>query len=94
MDFRKIKYQYFCWYLFLCLLILKDLNVKLIINNIISAMLNNGEFGNSGIDISKKMMDIEYVKRNLATKSIEDLQWALSVYDSKQEKEVNNEMHR
>lgn len=64
-----------------------------LINDIISAMLNAGEFQNSGMDISQKMDDIEYAKRNLATKSIEELQWALSVYTPQQE-EIHSGMHR
>lgn len=64
-----------------------------LINDIISAMLNAGEFNNSGMDISQKMDDIEYAKRNLATKSLEELQWALSVYTPQQE-EVHSVMHR
>jgi hypothetical protein len=64
-----------------------------LINDIINAMLNAGEFQNSGMDISQKMADIEYAKRNLATKSIEELQWALSVYIPQQE-EIHSGMHR
>ncbi len=64
-----------------------------LINDIISAMLNAGEFHNSETDISQKMDDIEYAKRNLATKSIEELQLALSVYTPQQE-EIHRGMHR
>lgn len=64
-----------------------------LINDIISSMLNAGEFQNSGMDISQKMNDIEYAKRNLVTKSIEELQWALSVYAPQQE-EIHSGMHR
>lgn len=65
-----------------------------LINDIIRAMLNAGEFNNSGIDINQKMSDIEYAKRNLSTKSIEDLKWALSTYTSRQEIDSTCGMHR
>lgn len=60
-----------------------------LINNIISAMLNAGEFHDSGLDISQKMRDIEYAKKKLESKSMEELEWALSVYSPQQE-EVNS----
>ncbi len=62
-----------------------------LINDVISAMINAGEFKDSGIDISKKMSDIEYAKRQLSTKSIDELKWALSVYTPKQISD--DEMH-
>lgn len=65
-----------------------------LINDIIDAMLNAGEFHNSGLDISQKMGDIEYAKRNLATKSVEELQWALAVYTPQQEEEIHSGKHR
>lgn len=66
-----------------------------LINDIIGAMLNAGEFRDSGLDISQKMRDIEYVKKKCESKSIEELEWALSVYTPQQE-EVNSTggMHR
>lgn len=52
-------------------------------------MLNAGEFHDFGLDISQKMRDIEYAKKKLESKSMEELEWALSVY-SPQQKEVNS----
>ena len=60
-----------------------------LINDIIDAMINMGEFHNSGLDINQKMKDIEYAKSKLASKSIEELEMALSLYAPQQE-EVNS----
>lgn len=60
-----------------------------LINDIIGAMLNAGEFHDSSLDISQKMRDIEYTKKKLGSKSMEELEWALSVYTPQQE-EVNS----
>ena len=66
-----------------------------LINNIIGAMLNAGEFHNSGLDISQKMKDIEYAKKKLESKSMEELEWAISVYAQQQEEvKSTGEMHR
>ena len=51
-------------------------------------MLNAGKFHDSKLDISQKMRDIEYAKRQLSTKSIEELEWVLSTYTPQQE-EIN-----
>lgn len=61
-----------------------------LINDVVSAMINAGEFHDSGSDMGKRMRDIEYVKKQLETKSVEDLEWALSVYGPPQE-ELNSE---
>lgn len=60
-----------------------------LINDIIDAMLKVGEFHDSGLDISQKMRDIEFAKKELESKSIEELKWTLSIYTSQQE-EVNS----
>lgn len=66
-----------------------------LINNIIGAMLNAGEFHNSGLDISQKMKDIEYAKKKLESKSMEELEWAISVYAQQQEEvKSTGGMHR
>lgn len=66
-----------------------------LINNIIGAMLNAGEFHNSGLDISQKMKDIEYAKKKLESKSMEELKWAISVYTQQQEEvKSTGGMHR
>lgn len=68
---------------------------KRLINDIIGAMLNAGEFHDSGLDISQKMRDIEYAKKKLESKSMEELEWAISVY-TQQHEEVKSTggMHR
>ena len=66
-----------------------------LINNIIGAMLNAGKFHNSGLDISQKMKDIEYAKKKLESKSMEELEWAISVYAQQQEEvKSTGGMHR
>ena len=65
-----------------------------LINDIIGAMLDAGEFHNSGLDVNQKMNDIEYVKRKLMSKSLEQLRWTLSVYTPQQEEDIHNGMHR
>lgn len=60
-----------------------------LINDIIGAMLNAGEFRDSGLDISQKLRDIEYAKRKFESKSIEELEWILSTY-TPQQQEVNS----
>lgn len=58
-------------------------------------MLNACEFHNSGLDISQKMKDIEYAKKKLESKSMEELKWAISVYTQQQEEVKSTvEMHR
>lgn len=51
------------------------------INQIISKMLNAGDFRNSGLDIGQKISDIEYAKKKLQNKTIAELQLLLESYD-------------
>ena len=50
------------------------------INQIVSKMFDTGEFQNYGLDISQKMRDIEYAKKKLQDKTLEELQIPLSTY--------------
>lgn len=61
-----------------------------LISDILSAMLNVGEFHNSGLDISQKMSDLEYAKSKLQTKSLEELEYILSVYIPQQEETISS----
>ncbi len=61
-----------------------------LINDILSAMLNAGEFHNSGLDITQKMSDLEYVKSKLQTKSLEELEYILSAYAPRQEETMTS----
>ena len=56
-----------------------------LINDIIDAMLKVSEFHDSGLDVSQKMRDIEFAKKELESKSMEELKWTLSFYTSQQE---------
>jgi len=51
------------------------------INQIVSKMLDAGEFQNYGLDINQKMRDIEYAKKKLQDKTLEELQILLSTYE-------------
>lgn len=51
------------------------------INQIVSKMLDAGEFQNYGLDISQKMRDIEYAKKKLQDKTLEELRILLSTYE-------------
>ena len=51
------------------------------VNRIVSRMLDAGEFQNSGLDISQKMRDIEYAKKKLQDKTLEELRILLSTYE-------------
>ena len=59
-----------------------------LINDIISSMLDAGEFHDSELNISQKIDDIEYVKQNLSTKSVEELQEILSTYGPLEDEET------
>ena len=61
-----------------------------LISDILGAMLNAGEFHNSGLDISQKMSDMEYAKSKLQTKSLEELEYILSVYTPQQEETMSS----
>lgn len=61
-----------------------------LISDILGAMLNAGEFHNSGLDISQKMSDLEYAKSKLQTKSLEELEYILSVYTPQQEETMSS----
>lgn len=56
-----------------------------LINDIIESMLKAGEFHDSELDISQKMRDIEHTKETLSSKSMEELEWALSFYNPQQD---------
>lgn len=61
-----------------------------LISDILGAMLNAGEFHNSGLDISQKVRDLEYAKSKLQTKSLEELEYILSVYTPQQEETMSS----
>ncbi len=61
-----------------------------LISDIIGAMLNAGEFHNSGLNISQKISDMRDVKRKLETKSLEELEYILSVYTPQHERTMSS----
>lgn len=61
-----------------------------LISDILDGMLSAGEFHNSGLDISQKMSDMEYAKRKLETKSLEELEYILSVYAPHKEETMSS----
>lgn len=61
-----------------------------LIDGIISGMLNEGEFSNSGLDVVAKMNDIKYVKEKLKAKSIDELKLLLASYQKNNEEQMSN----
>lgn len=56
-----------------------------IIADIIEAMMLNGDFPSCGIDISKRLEDMDYAKSKLESKSLEELKRILSIYAPSEE---------
>lgn len=65
-----------------------------LINDIIESMLKAGEFHDSELDISQKMRDIEHTKETLSSKSMEELEWALSFYNPQQDEISHNDIKK
>lgn len=59
---------------------------KQVINEIIIAMMNNGEFPKTNMDVDKRMLDMRVAEEQLKRKSIEELETILSVYNNAGEK--------
>ena len=66
---------------------------KELVTKILTLMINNGDFHDSGIDIGKKTFDIERAKENLKGRTMKDLQFILSTYTQPQE-EMQSGKHR
>ena len=63
-----------------------------IIADIIEGMLNADEFPPCGTDMSKRLDDIDYAKRKLEDKSIEELKRILSIYTKQDEENITTGM--
>lgn len=59
---------------------------KQVINEIIVAMMNNGEFPETNMDVGKRMLDIQVAEEQLKNKSLEELELLLSTYNKADDK--------
>lgn len=58
---------------------------KQVINEIVVAMMNNGEFPETNMDVGKRMLDIQVAEEQLKKKSLEELELLLSTYNKTDE---------
>lgn len=67
-----------------------DNEKEILIDGIITGMLNEGEFHNSGLDVVRKADDIRYVKDKLKGKSLDELRLLLSSYKKTDEEQLSS----
>lgn len=59
---------------------------KQVINEIVVAMMNNGEFPETNMDVDKRLWDMRVAEEQLKKKSLEELELLLSTYNKADEK--------
>ena len=58
---------------------------KQVINEIVIAMMNNGEFPETNMDVDKRLWDVQVAEEQLKRKSLEELELLLSTYNKSDE---------
>ncbi len=59
---------------------------KQVINEIVVAMMNNGEFPETNMDVDKRLWDMHVAEEQLKNKSLEELELLLSTYNKADDK--------